>query len=180
MTWFVIFCCFIFLLVTMYIGFFAGFIGPAFRVGLPIVPILLLANLFLGVYVNLSVWYKLTDHTMLGAVVSVGGAIITIALNILWIPTIGYMGSAWATLICYGFMALASYMLGRRYYPVPYEALKVTAYIILAVVLYEVFAHTTEGAANAVKYLSATVFMVLFSAFVFVMDGRHLPKLVKG
>ena len=180
MTWFVIFCCFIYLMVTMYVDFFALLIGKDFRVGLPIVPILLLANLFLGVYVNLSVWYKLTDRTMLGACVSIGGAIVTIVLNILWIPTMGYMGSAWATLICYGLMALVSYLLGQRYYPVPYEALKVCAYIALVVILYVIFAHATEGLNHAVKYISATVFMLLFSAFVYIVDGRSLPKLLKG
>lgn len=180
MTWFVIFCCFIYLMVTLYMDFFARFIGSSFRVGLPIVPILLLANLFLGVYVNLSIWYKLTDRTMLGAWVSVGGAIVTIVLNILWIPTMGYMGSAWATLICYGMMALVSYLLGQKYYPVPYEALKVTLYIALVVILYVIFAHATEGLTHTVKYFSATVFMLLFTVFVYIVDGRSLPKLLKG
>ncbi len=180
MTWFVIFCCFIYLMVTLYIDFFARFVGPGFRVGLPIVPILLLANLFLGVYVNLSVWYKLTDRTMMGAYVSIGGAIVTIVLNILWIPTMGYMGSAWATLICYGLMALVSYVLGQKYYPVPYEALKVCAYIALVVILYLVFAHATEGLTHIIKYLSATVFMILFTIFVYIVDGKSLPKLLRG
>ena len=180
MTWFVIFCCFIFLMVTMYIDFFSGFIGRDFRVGLPVVPILLLANLFLGVYVNLSVWYKLSDRTMLGAYVSIGGAIITILLNILWIPTMGYMGSAYATLICYGLMALVSYILGQRYYPVPYEAIKVSAYIVLAVILYVIFAHATDGLTHTVKYLSATFFMLLFGIFVYIADGKNLPKLLRG
>ncbi|HLP19821.1 MAG TPA: oligosaccharide flippase family protein, partial [Chitinophagales bacterium] len=86
MKYFVIVCVTIFLLVTLYLDLFKGFIGPAFRVGLPVVPILLLANLFLGVYVNLSIWYKLTDKTMLGAFVSIGGAVITVIINVLFIP----------------------------------------------------------------------------------------------
>ena len=180
MTWFVIFCCFIFLLVTLYVELFAQLLGKDFRSGLPVVPILLLANLFLGVYVNLSVWYKLTDRTMQGAWVSIGGAIVTIVLNILWIPTMGYMGSAWATLVCYGLMALVSYLLGQKYYPVPYEALKVCAYIALVVILYVIFAHATEGLNHTIKYISATVFMLLFTAFVYIVDGRSLPKLLKG
>ena len=180
MTWFVIFCCFIFLMVTLYMDFFSRFIGENFRVGLPVVPILLLANLFLGVYVNLSVWYKLTDRTMMGAYVSIGGALVTIILNILWIPTFGYMGSAWATLICYGLMALVSFILGQRYYPVPYESIKVCAYIALVVLLYEVFAHATNTVSPGLRYLTATVFMLLFTAFVYVVDGKRLPKLIKG
>jgi O-antigen/teichoic acid export membrane protein len=180
MTWFVIFCCFIYLLVTLYIDFFARFIGPGFRVGLPIVPILLLANLFLGVYVNLSVWYKLTDRTMMGAYVSIGGAIVTIVLNILWIPVMGYMGSAWATLICYGLMALVSYILGQKYYPVPYESLKVCLYISLVVIVYLIFSYATEGMTHTVKYISATVFMLLFTAFVYLVDGKNLSKMIRG
>ena len=180
MTWFVIFCCFIFLMVTLYMDFFARFIGENFRVGLAIVPILLLANLFLGVYVNLSVWYKLTDRTMMGAYVSIGGAVVTIILNILWIPTFGYMGSAWATLICYALMALVSFILGQKYYPIPYETLKVCAYIALVVLLYEIFAHSTNSVSNGLKYLTATVFMLLFSAFVYIVDGKSLPKLLRG
>jgi O-antigen/teichoic acid export membrane protein len=180
MTWFVIFCCFIYLMVTLFMDFFAGFIGASFRIGLPIVPILLLANLFLGIYVNLSVWYKLTDRTMLGAWVSVGGAIITIVLNILWIPTIGYMGSAWATLICYGMMALVSYILGQKYYPVPYEAFKVTLYIAIVIILYQIFAHTTMNVTHTIKYLSASIYMLLFIAFVYIADGKNLPRLLKG
>lgn len=180
MTWFVIFCCFIFLLVMLYMDFFARFIGAGFRVGLPVVPILLLANLFLGVYVNLSVWYKLTDRTMMGAYVSLGGAIVTIVLNILWIPTMGYMGSAWATLICYGLMALVSYLLGQKYYPVPYQTLKVCVYILLVIVLYTVFTYSVNGQGALVKYSSATVYMLLFLIFVYAIDGRGLARLIKA
>jgi len=119
--YFVIFCVFVFLLVTLYIDIFQYFIGPKFRVGLPVVPILLMGSLFLGVYVNLSIWYKLTDRTLLGAGVALFGALLTIALNLWWVPTIGYVGSAWAHLICYLSMTVISYLLGRRYYPVDYR-----------------------------------------------------------
>ena len=134
--YFVIFCVFIFLLVTLYIDFFKYFLGEEFRVGLKVVPILLMANLFLGIYVNLSIWYKLTDKTLLGAFVSVSGALITVALNIWWIPLLGYLGSAWATLVCYFFMTLVSYLLGRRYYPVDYDLKHILGYIGLGVCLF--------------------------------------------
>lgn len=134
--YFVIFCMFIFLLVTLYIDFFKYFIGGEFRSGLHVVPILLLANLFLGVYVNLSIWYKLTDRTLMGAMVSLAGALLTIQLNLYWIPLYGYLGSAWATLVCYAGMALASYFLGRRYYPVAYDIKRILGYIGLGVGLY--------------------------------------------
>ncbi len=134
--YFVIFCVFIFLLVTLFLDFFKYFVGPEFRSGLTVVPILLLANLFLGIYVNLSIWYKLTDRTFMGAIVSLCAAGLTIYLNIIWIPVYGYTGSAWAHLIGYGGMALASYVLGQIYYPVNYNVFKVLAYIAFGLCLY--------------------------------------------
>lgn len=137
---FVIFCVFIFLLVTLFLNFFQYFVGAAFRQGLQIVPILLWANVCLGIYVNLSVWYKLTDRTVLGAAISLAGALLTVVLNILWIPSLGYIGSAWATLLCYASMAIASYLLGRVYYPVPYAIKPLLAYCVLGAVLYSIHA----------------------------------------
>jgi len=133
---FVIFCVFIFLLVTLFIDFFKYFLGEEFRAGLEVVPILLLANLCLGVYVNLSIWYKLTDKTLMGAGVSLAGALLTLTLNIVWIPLWGYLGSAWATLACYAAMAIVSYLLGQYYYPVAYPIKRILAYIGLGVLLY--------------------------------------------
>jgi O-antigen/teichoic acid export membrane protein len=133
---FVIFCVAIFLLVTLFLDFFQYFVGVEFRVGLKVVPILLMANLFLGIYVNLSIWYKLTDKTLLGAGVSLAGAALTIALNWYWIPEFGYVGSAWATLVCYVSMAFISYSFGQYYYPVAYQIKRVLAYIGLGVALY--------------------------------------------
>lgn len=136
MRYFVIFCVFIFLLVTLFLDFFQHFIGPDYREGLGVVPILLMANLFLGVYVNLSIWYKLTDQTLLGAWVSILGALLTIGLNFGLIPVMGYMGSAWATLGCYGAMAGISWLLGRHYYPVPYPVFRITSYLLFGLSLY--------------------------------------------
>ncbi|MDO9140007.1 MAG: polysaccharide biosynthesis C-terminal domain-containing protein [Methylobacter sp.] len=133
---FVIFCVFIFLLVTLFIDFFKYFVGEEFRAGLEVVPILLLANLFLGIYVNLSIWYKLTDRTLMGAWVSLAGAALTIALNVWLIPQFGYIGSAWATLACYAAMAAVSYLLGQKYYPVDYAVKRIIAYIGLGIGLY--------------------------------------------
>lgn len=134
--YFVICCVFIFLLVTLFLDVFQYFIGAEYREGLDIVPILLLANLCLGIYVNLSIWYKLTDRTGLGAWVSVIAAGITVALNFWWIPIYGYRGSAWAHLACYGGMALASYLLGRVFYPVPYPVGRIAGYLVLGLGLY--------------------------------------------
>lgn len=125
-----------FLGVTLYIDIFKYFIGPKYWEGLPVVPVLLMANLFLGLYYNLSVWYRVKDHTIWGAYIALGGAAITVALNFYWLPRIGYIGAAWATLICYATMAGACYLIGRRFYPVPYAIGKIALYIVLSLLLY--------------------------------------------
>lgn len=170
---FVIFCMFIFLLVTLYIDFFKYFIGDEFRSGLDVVPILLLANLFLGVYVNLSIWYKLTDRTLLGSMVSLGGALLTIQLNLYWIPLYGYRGSAWATLVCYAAMAFASYLLGRKYYPVAYDTKRIMGYIGLGVVLYlarERWLMTPDWK----PWLTASAMMSVYLLTVLLFERRQL------
>lgn len=137
MKWFVIACAFIFLFVSINADLFADLFlrRPEYHEGLIVVPILLLANLFLGIYYNLTVWFKLTDKTHFGTYISFGGAAITIGFNLLLIPVLGYMGSAIATLICYVGMALATYLLGNVHYPIPYPVKTILGYIALATVL---------------------------------------------
>ncbi|NER13215.1 oligosaccharide flippase family protein [Leptobacterium flavescens] len=98
-----------------------------------IVPLILLANLCLGIYHNLSVWYKVTDQTKYGAYISVFGALITLALNFILIPIIGYMGAAIATLAAYGSMMLLSFYLGQRKYPIPYNLKKTGGFLVLSI-----------------------------------------------
>ncbi|MBI3776360.1 MAG: polysaccharide biosynthesis C-terminal domain-containing protein [Gammaproteobacteria bacterium] len=173
--YFVIFCAFIFLLVTLYLDIFKYFVGEAFRAGLHIVPILLLANLFLGIYVNLSIWYKLTDRTLMGALVSTAGAIITVTLLLWWVPLLGYAGAAWATLVCYSSMTLLSYLLGRKYYPVPYDVKRVLGYVVFAVVLYvanqELIWHTGMHV-----LLSGTLFLLVYVSTAYALDVRKLRR----
>jgi O-antigen/teichoic acid export membrane protein len=121
----------------VYIDIIKEFIrNEAYHEGLKIVPILLLANLFLGIYYNLSVWYKVSDNTRYGAYLSLFGALVTITFNLLLIPTMSYMGSAWATLFCYGSMCVASYVLSRKYYPIPYDAKRIFIYLFSSLSLY--------------------------------------------
>ncbi len=176
---FVIFCVFIFLLVTLYIDFFKYFVGEEYRAGLEVVPILLLANLFLGIYVNLSIWYKLTDRTLMGAFVSLSGALLTIVLNVWWIPILGYVGSAWATLACYVSMAMLSYLLGRHYYPVAYEVRRVLAYILLGVSLYFLKVILPVGTGWQLPWLLSTELMALYFLIVLLFEGRKYHLFVK-
>jgi O-antigen/teichoic acid export membrane protein len=101
--------------------------------GLDVVPILLMANFFLGIYINLSVWYKINDKTKYGAMFSIVGALITIVLNIWLIPVLGFRGSAWATLAAYGSMMMLSMIFGQKYYPIPYRFGKMIVYIGVSV-----------------------------------------------
>lgn len=137
MKWFVIACAFIFLFISANMEIFAELFlrRPEYHEGLVVVPVLLLANLFLGVYYNLTVWFKLTDQTRFGTYISFGGAAVTILFNLMLIPVLGYMGSAIATLICYFSMALVCYLLGNRHYPIPYPVGSIVSYILLAAVL---------------------------------------------
>lgn len=130
--YFVIVCCFILLAVSINLDILKYFLGdPSYWEGLHIVPILLLAYLFLGVYYNFSVWFKLTDRTYWGTIITVIGAVITIVANYLLIPSYGYVGSSWATLICYFSMTVLCYQLGRRYYPIPYDVGVNLVYIVV-------------------------------------------------
>ncbi|MFZ4399571.1 MAG: lipopolysaccharide biosynthesis protein [Bacteroidales bacterium] len=136
MKYFIIVCAFIFLGVMMYIDLIIVFVGKDFREGAAVIPILLLANLCLGIFYNLSIWYKITDKTMYGAYISVFGAIITLILNFWLVPVIGYMGAAWATLICYFSIMLVSYLLGQKYYYINYDIRKISLFTGLAILLY--------------------------------------------
>lgn len=137
MKFFVIACCFIYLGISLFIGvfdwFFATYANPSWTEGLYVVPLLALGNIFLGIYYNLSIWYKLTNKNKWGALITVTGAVATILLNILLIPVLHYAGAALATFFCYLLMMIMSYKLGQRYYPVPYAVRKLSAYIVLVV-----------------------------------------------
>ncbi len=137
MNLFVAVCMTAFLGVMLFLDVFKWFIpNPAFHEGLRVVPILMLANVFLGIYYNQSVWYKLTDKTKAGSTISLVGAGITLVLLFALVPSWGYMGAAWATLACYASMAAISYAWGQKHYPVPYNVTRVLLYMAGAVVLW--------------------------------------------
>ncbi len=134
---FIAFVCGIFLLVTLNIDIFKYFIqNETYWVGLQVVPILLMANIFLGIYYNQSIWFKLSGKTKFGAYIALFGASITVLINILYIPKFGYMACAWATLIVYFTQMVISYILGQRHYPIPYNLKKFIFYISLALALF--------------------------------------------
>jgi O-antigen/teichoic acid export membrane protein len=174
MKFFVIVCSFIFLGTMMnmqWIQYLAG--SEEFRTGIKVVPILLLANMFLGIFWNQSIWYKLTGQTHYGALLTIFGAVITIVLNFYWIPRIGYMGCAWATLICYASMMLASYFMGNKHYPVDYDLKRILGYLGLSVALYIISIYMQSDSAS-LNLLLNNLFLVGFVFIVWKFDGQKL------
>lgn len=171
MHYFVFMCAFIFLAVMMYMDVVKVFIGKEFREGLGVVPILLMANLCLGVFYNLSIWYKLTHMTRWGAWMSVIGAVITIALNFILIPIMGYMGAAWATLICYAAMMVISWYVGQKHYPVNYNIASFFFFVISSLVFYfiseQIRANLDPGTIAMLVINSVLLLLFLTSAYFY-------------
>ncbi|MFL0074530.1 lipopolysaccharide biosynthesis protein, partial [Tenacibaculum maritimum] len=161
LSWFTFFGALFMLVIVSFIDIFAKILlqSDEYFEALQIVPIILLANLFLGIYNNLSVWYKLTDKTKYGMYFSIIGAAITISFNLIMIPKIGYIAAAWATLMAYGSMMLISYFIGKKYYPVPYNLKKITSYLLISTLL---------------SYLSFSYFRGVYTLsvfFIFILLG---------
>lgn len=181
MKFFVISLCVMFLTVMLYIDIWKLFIqNPAMYVGLKVVPILLIANMFLGVYYNLSIWYKLSNRTMAGAWITLLGAIITILINYISIPHFGYMASAWATFFCYGTMMVVSYLWGQRIYPVPYATKKLIAYFVIALLVYGINHILHLVSTNQpFNYLFATILLFAFIVFVVRIERKDLQSIFR-
>jgi O-antigen/teichoic acid export membrane protein len=175
--YFVIVCCIILLAVSINLDAlkFILRISPEYWEGLYVVPPLLLGYLFLGVYYNLSIWFKLTDKTYFGTLITLGGALLTIVFNFLLIPVAGYFGSSIATMLVYGFMMLACYFFGQKYYPIPYKVLSDSAYILLTVILvYAVNEIRIDSQWVAFPFhLSIVLF---FLAVIYKMEWKNLKR----
>lgn len=175
--YFIVVCCIVLAGISFNIGILKYFIGEAFWSGLNIVPVLLLAYLFLGVYYNLSVWFKLTDKTYFGTYITIFGVLITVAGNFLLIPVAGFMGSSIAALACYGAMALVCYRLGQRYYPVPYTVGKDLIYIVGTYLL--VMAVDSISISNSILSIIIKLLITLaFVVVVFVIERKGLRSAV--
>jgi O-antigen/teichoic acid export membrane protein len=162
MNLFVAVCGIIFLGVMYYLDVLKYFIpNEAYWEGLKIVPILLMANICLGIYYNQSIWYKLSDKTIMGAYIAVFGAIITIVFNLLLVPSLGYLGSAWTTLICYGSMVLVSFWLGKKYYPIPYDVPKIVLNISIFLGLW-VLSMVLETGNDYIDYTLKTSLLIAY------------------
>ena len=183
MKFFVITCCICFLSVMLFLDIWKHFMNvrkhPEYLEGLKVVPLLMLGKIFLGVYYNLSIWYKLTNRNLMAAYVTIAGAVITILINWLLIPHWGYMACAFASFVCYGFMMVVSYRLGQKYYPVPYAWKKLTAYVVICLILFgihQLFRRFSPGIwfTHAFGALEVLAFMY----FVYRVEKKEFDKLI--
>ena len=174
MHWFIICGCFVFIAISLNLDLLQFLLrSPVYREGIHVVPILLLANLFLGIYYNLSIWYKLTDKTHFATWITVGGAMITLILNYVLIPLGGFEASALITLTVYVLTALVSYWLGMKYYPVPYRVWKGLTYLIFScIIVYLVYplSFDNQWVATGVHFL----IMGLFLIWVYFAERKDL------
>ncbi len=173
MKYFIILGLFMFLAIMMYIDILKYFNAENFHSGINIVPVLLMANLFLGVIFNLSIWYKLTNLTQYGAIISVIGAFITVISNIILIPLFGIFGSAWATFLCYFSMMLISFFWGRRFFSVPYDIKRIILYFFITLTLYFISIFIKFNS-DLIKYFVNSLFLIVFVGFIFKNEKLYL------
>lgn len=175
MKYFVIFGSLMLVFIIAYLDIFKGLIvkDESYWIAIDIVPIVLLANLCLGIYFNLAIWYKLTDKTRYGMYLSIVGAVITLSFNLIMIEKIGFIASAWATLAAYGMMMILSYYFGQKHYPVPYNLKRILGYLFVSIVLSIIVLNTNNN------YYINTVLVLVFLAFVFQLEKKELIKILK-
>lgn len=177
MKYFVIFSMVIFLGVMFYIDIVRLLIAPEYYPGLKVVPVVMVAEFFFGVYFNLSLWYKLTDRTGWGTLFTLLGLAVVLLLNALLVPRMGYMGCAWASLGCYGVMMLTNWIIGQRKYPIPYQTGRLCAYFAGALALYGLAVVTTTGR----EWLDMgirTVYLVIYVAIACRAEHFNLKALL--
>jgi O-antigen/teichoic acid export membrane protein len=178
MNYFVAAVCAVFLLVSLNLDLIKIFFIPnqAYWIGLKVVPILLIANVFLGVYFNQSIWYKLSNQTKFGAYIAVSGAFITIAINWIFIPKFGYMASAWATLIVYAFQMIVSYFLGQKYYPINYNLRKFFLYLFSALLLFFVAKSFVFNEGSVFKFIINNSIVLIYFGLIWFIEKPSLSK----
>ncbi len=181
MKFFIIACCFCFLAVVLFLDIWKYFMGTRhteYYTGLKVVPILMVSKIFLGAYYNLSIWYKLTNRNLTGAWITLGGAAITILFNWFFIPVWGYTACAIATILCYGFMMITSYLLGQKYYPIPYAWKKLLAYIGISILLF--FTHRFFITLDFDRWINrgfGVFLMGLFAILILNVERKEFQRL---
>lgn len=177
MKYFVIFCAFLFLGTMMNLEWIQYFIGEEYRVGLKVVPILLMANLCLGVVYNLSIWYKLSQKTKYGAIIAIIGAVVTIVINVAFVPAFSYVACAWATLAAYATMMIVSWYLGQKHLPIRYNIRAMSVFLILSIGFYMI-SLIYSGMDNViVKVILNNLFVILFAWLFYKLEFSNLKNI---
>ncbi len=176
--YFVIFGSFIALTVIVFADLFKHYLIPneSYWNAMELVPLIVFANFFLGIYTNLSVWYKLIDKTKIGAYISIIGALITLILNFILIPFFSYYGSAIATIFAYGIMMVVSYQMGKNKYPIPYDHNRIFTYIGLSILLSILVFYVDFIRAN---YFIKITFLLLFMGIIYTFEKQTIVQLIK-
>ena len=173
MKYFIIASLGIFLLVMYYLPVLRYFISSDYFSGLKVVPIVMAAELFFGIFFNLSVWYKLSDKTMWGMWFSLLGLAVTVALNVALVPRVGYMGCAWAAFCCYGVMMVASYFVGQKHRPINYGLPSLAAYGAVFAILYAVGVYVIDTPHLWLTLALRTLLLIAYAAFAYFREMRR-------
>ncbi len=163
----------IFLFVMLFLDIFILFIGPEFREGISIIPLVLIANLFMGVFYNLSIWYKLSNKTIWGVYLVFFGATITFVINYFFIPHFGYYASAWGHFISYFLMVVLSFLVGQRYYRINYELKQMLIFVVLALLFY-LASEVLEFSNLVIRYIFHFVLICSYLLLFYISEKRKL------
>lgn len=175
MKYFVAFCVLIFLCIAMYPELFALLLGKSFRSGIAILPVMLIANILLGIVFNLSMWYKLSGKTQYALTITLIGLGINLVINIIFMPVYGFMAAAWGYLFSYLAMVVFSYYLSRKYYPIPYEWKTIVLYFVTGIGLY-LFSIVVAPPLLIERIVLNTLYIITFVIFVLKKEKIDLPR----
>ena len=179
MKYFIVFALLAFLAVMFYLPLLRHLVQPGYWEGLSVIPIVMLAEIFMGIYFNLSFWYKLSDQTWWGALMSLSGAIVMIAINIAFVPRYGYTACAWGGFAGYGTAMLMSYLIGRKRYPVRYDAPLILRFVLLAALLYAAVmlpSRFMEEFSPVGTVLAGTLALVAYAGYAYLKLIRRKPN----
>jgi O-antigen/teichoic acid export membrane protein len=178
---FIIFCSTLMIAVAVNLHLIGPMIlrGEGYMQALDIVPVLLVGYLFLGIYYNLSIWFKLTDQTKYSFYITLLGAIITVVVILVFVPTMGFMGGALSTLACYLSMTVVCYYFGQKYYPIPYQTGKAILYLTVSIIFsYTGFYISFPSA--VLTFFVQNSFVLLFLGLVVIMEKKELSLIVNN
>lgn len=179
MKYFVLASVFIFLFITLFSELFALIVGPDFREGMYILPVVLVSNALSGIVLNLSFWYKQLGATSYAILITGVGLLFTIVFNVLLVPTLGYMGAAVARLLCEVAMVLVSYRLGQKHYPIPYDLKRIAEYVIIGGGVYGISLLCGDST-GIVKLLINSILLILFVLYAIRRERINIGGMLKA